>query len=179
MQEMAPLADWQAFYVIMGGAAASLTGLMFVVVTLISGVNLNSDVPGDGIATFSTPSVIHFCSALLTAVLLSAPWRALWSISLLLGLLGLAGIYYVVIVLRRARRLTSYQPVLEDWIWHTVFPMASYIAYLIAAILLLSDPELALFIVAAATLLLIFIGIHNAWDNVTYLVARGWANEQN
>ena len=40
MQEMAPLADWQAFYVIMGGAAASLTGLMFVVVTLISVVNL-------------------------------------------------------------------------------------------------------------------------------------------
>lgn len=34
----------------------------------------------------------------------------------------------------------------------------------------LSDPRPALFFVAAAALLLLFIGIHNAWDMVTYHV---------
>ncbi len=31
------------------------------------------------------------------------------------------------------------------------------------------NPALALFITGAATLLFIFTGIHNAWDNVTYI----------
>jgi hypothetical protein len=76
---------------------------------------------------------------------------------------------YVVIVLRRARRQTDYQPVLEDWLWHTVFPLVSYTALLVAALLLPGHPEPALFVIAAGTVLLLFIGIHNAWDNVTYI----------
>jgi hypothetical protein len=34
---LAPLAAWQNFYVIIGSAAATLTGLLFVVITLVSG----------------------------------------------------------------------------------------------------------------------------------------------
>ena len=34
---LSPLAPWQNFYVIIGSAAAALTGLMFVVITLIMG----------------------------------------------------------------------------------------------------------------------------------------------
>ncbi|OLB59880.1 MAG: hypothetical protein AUH94_08935 [Ktedonobacter sp. 13_2_20CM_2_54_8] len=79
------------------------------------------------------------------------------------------GMIYVVIVLRRARRQTDYQPVLEDWLWHTVFPLVSYTALLVAAILLPGHPAPALFVIAAATVLLLFIGIHNAWDNVIYI----------
>jgi len=81
---------------------------------------------------------------------------------------GLGGATYVVIVLRRARRQTDYQPVLEDWLWHTVLPLVSYTALVVAAILLPGQPTPALFVIAAATVLLLFTGIHNAWDNVTY-----------
>src|SRR6267154_3989129 len=81
---------------------------------------------------------------------------------------GLGGATYVVIVLRRARRQTDYQPVMEDWLFHTVFPLVSYTALLVAALLLPGHPAPALFVIAAATVLLLFIGIHNAWDNVTY-----------
>ena len=63
----------------------------------------------------------------------------------------------------------TYQPVLEDWLWHTVFPLVSYTALLVAAIVLPSHPAPALFVIAAATVLLLFIGIHNAWDNVLYI----------
>lgn len=169
MQEAAVplLTSWQNFYVIIGSSAASLTGLMFVVITLITRARVRMS--SEPISAFSTPTVVHFCSALLIAAILSAPWQALWNAGLLLGLSGLGGVTYVVIVLRRTRRQTDYKPVLEDWLWHTVFPLVSYTVLVVAAILLQGNPVPALFGIGAGTVLLLFIGIHNAWDNVTYL----------
>jgi hypothetical protein len=165
------LTTWQNFYVIIGSSAGALTGLMFVVITLIAGTRLRRS--SEPVAAFSTPNVVHFCVALLVAAILSAPWQALWNASLLLSLCGLGGAIYVVIVLRRLRRVrqqTNYTPVLEDWLWHTVFPLVSYTALVVAAIMLPGNPAPALFVTGAATVLLLFIGIHNAWDTVTYLV---------
>lgn len=148
---MPPLTTWQNFYVIIGSAAATLTGLMFVVITLIAQVGVRVSSPGDGIAVFSTP------------------WQAIWNAALLLGLSGLGGITYILIVLWLARqRLADYQPVLSDWLWYVVLPLVSYIALVVAAMLLPGTPALALFVIAAGTMLFLFIGIHNAWDVVTY-----------
>jgi len=115
---------------------------------------------------------VHFCAALGVAATLSAPWQALWPAGLLLGLSGLAGAAYVVIVARRMRRQADYQPVLEDWLWHVVFPLVSYVALVAAALALPSNPAPTLFVVGAATVLFLFIGIHNAWDTVTYIVVE-------
>jgi hypothetical protein len=171
MQEtvLPQLAGWESFYVIIGTAAAALTGLMFVVATLIAASRPRIAAPDEAFAAFNTPSVVHFGAALLIAAILSAPWQAIWYVSLLLALLGLAGMSYVVIVLRRARHQHDYQPVLEDWIWHTICPFIAYTILLIAALLLSANPTLVLFFIGAATVLLLFIGIHNAWDNVTYI----------
>ncbi len=167
---VSPLSMWQNFYVIVGTAAATLTGLMFVVVTLIARSPQRRS--GETIGAFGTPTVVHLCAALGIAALLSAPWPVFWQASLPLGLCGLAGIVYMIIVLRRARRQDDYQPVLEDWLWHTIFPLISYIAFFVAAIVLPGNPAPDLFIVGAAMLLLLFIGIHNAWDTVTYMITQ-------
>jgi hypothetical protein len=164
---MSLLPAWQTFYVIIGSAAAALTGLMFVVVTLIAGTRRRRS--SASVGAFGTPTVVHFCLALLVAAILSAPWQALWNAGLLLGLSGLGGVIYVVIVLRRARRQTEYQPVLEDWLFHTVLPLVSYTALLVAAMLLPGNAAPALFVIGAVTVLLLLIGIHNAWDTVTYV----------
>ena len=164
---MSLLTTWQNFYVIIGSAAAALTGLMFVVITLIAGARARRS--SESVAAFGTPTVVHFCAALLVAAILSAPWQVLWHAGLLLGFCGLGGATYVVVVLRRARHQTDYQPVLEDWLWHTVLPLVSYTALVVAAIVLPGNPVLALFVIGAAALLLLFIGIHNAWDTVTYI----------
>ena len=162
------LSTWLNFYVIIGSSAAALTGLMFVTITLIAGSQRRRST--DGIAAFGTPNVAHFGAALFVSAMLSAPWQVLWNASLLVGLCGLWGVTYVVIAARRARRQTSYQPVLEDWAWHTVLPLVSYTAFVVAALVLPSNPVPTLFVIGAAMLLLLFIGIHNAWDTVTYLV---------
>jgi hypothetical protein len=161
------LTEWESFYVIIGSSAAALTGLMFVVITLIAGTHNRS--AGGALAAFGTPNVVHFSAALLIAAVLSAPWQVLWPIAFLLGLAGLGGVTYVFIVARRARRQTEYQPVFEDWLWHVALPFVAYAVLIIAAILLLSNTTPGMFAVGAVTVLLVFIGIHNAWDTVTYL----------
>ncbi len=171
MQEamVAPLTTWANFYVIIGSAAAALTGLMFVVITLIANASVRkaSDLT---VAAFGTPNVVHFCAALLVAAILSAPWQVLWNAGILLGFCGLGGVGYAIIVTRRAFRQTEYEPVLEDWLWHVIFPFVCYTALVAAAILLESVATVALFIIGAVVVMLLFIGIHNAWDSVTYMV---------
>jgi hypothetical protein len=172
---VSPLTAWENFYVIVGSSAAALTGLQFVVIAL--GAESRAQSSDREIAAFVTPTIIHFCTVLLISAILSAPWHALSSASLVLGICGAAGVAYALIVVRRAwllaqrqaRRQTGYKPVLEDWLWHAVFPFIAHAALLVAAVVLPHDPAPALFVVAATTLLLLFTGIHNAWDTVTYI----------
>ena len=163
----APLAGWESYYVIVGSSAAALTGLQFVVIALIN--DLHTRASGDTLGAFGTPTVVHFCVALLTASILSAPWATLASPALALGITGLGGLLYAAIVIRRARRQKDYKPVAEDWLFHTILPVVAYGSIVGGAIALVTDAGGALFAIAAATLLLVFIGIHNAWDTVTWL----------
>src|SRR4051794_31796009 len=126
---MPPLADWADFYVVTGTAAATLTGLMFVVVTLVAG---RSERPSfDGAGVYSTPTVVHFGVTLLIAILLSAPWPEFWQASIPLGLVGVGGLVYGGIVARRARRQVQYQPVLGGWVCHVILPPRGFVAHLI------------------------------------------------
>jgi hypothetical protein len=162
-----PLVAWETFYVIVGSSGAALTGLQFVVIALIAESKRRAT--SREIEAFGTPTIIHFCAVLLVAAILSAPWRGLSRVSLALAACGLAGVVYGVIVVRRARRQTTYQPVFEDWLFHAVLPFIAYVLLIIGALALRSYPEPVLFLVGMATLLLLFIGIHNAWDTVTYI----------
>ena len=73
-------------------------------------------------------------------------------------------------MIRRARRQTGYKPVFEDWLLHTILPVVAYGSIVAGAVAhARRDTGGALFAIAAATLLLVFIGIHNAWDTVTWI----------
>jgi len=164
---VSPMAAWESFYVIVGSSAAALTGLQFVVIALVAEGEKRSS--RREIDAFGTPTVVHFCAVLLLAAILTAPWQALANVTLALGAAGAAGVVYVAIVIRRARRQQGYKPVFEDWLWHALLPFSAYLGIVAAAVLLQRDPAPALFVIGAAALLLLFIGIHNAWDTVTYI----------
>src|SRR5438874_7697949 len=93
---LAPLAAWQTYYVIIGTAAATLTGLMFVVITLMAQLRVRPSSSWSHMRVFNTSNVVHFGAALLIAALLSAPWPVLWTAALVLGRLGIAGVWCVV-----------------------------------------------------------------------------------
>jgi len=169
------LSPWSNFYIMTGSAAAALTGLMFVVITLVSGTERLQKAP-DGISTFSTPTVVHFCAVLLVSAILSAPWHSLVYPATILGLVGLYGVVYVSRVTSRAKRLRAYRPDLEDWAWYTVLPLVAYGVILASAIVLSAISAEALFGLAGGVVLLTFIGIRNAWDIVTY-IAIGSSHE--
>jgi hypothetical protein len=166
--EQTVLARWNNFYEIVGSAAAALTGLQFVVMAVVANTPARSGSPAT-VDAFGTPNVVHFAMVLLLSAVLSAPWPSLGAIASVLAMCGAGGVVYGVVVTRRAGRQTSYEPVLEDWIWHATLPLLAYTGVAAGALLLLRIEEDALFAIAAASLLLLFVGIHNAWDTVTYI----------
>ena len=119
---------------------------------------------------FATPTIVHFGAVLGLSGILSAPWDWIGTVAILWGLGGLSGVVYAVIVTRRMRVQAAYRPEFEDWLFHVLLPIAAYVTMVVAAFAARSHLRETLFCVGAAALLLLFIGIHNAWDAVTYHV---------
>ena len=166
---MTALTEWANFYGIVGSSAGALIGLQFVVMTLVANMPAK-EVDAQAGHAFTTPTVVHFGVALLLSAVLSAPWNELGIAAALWGLLGLIGVVYVALVARRLRLQSAYHAVFEDQLFHVLLPFAAYAVLATSACAARSYPRPALFLVGAAALLLLFVGIHNAWDIVTYHV---------
>ncbi len=165
-----PLHEWETFYVIVGSSAAALTGLQFVVVAL--GADSRAIGTEAEVQAFGTPTIVHFCAVLTVAAIVAVPGQTALSLAWCLTIEGIAGVVYAIATAMRASRTTAYQPVVEDWLWHAGFPLAAYVTLLVAGIAAFRHPAGALYVVAAATLFLLFIGIHNAWDAAVFISMR-------
>ena len=161
------LNGWESFYVIVGSSGAALTGLMFVVIAIVADSPQTRD--ASAIKAFGTPTMVHFCVALLVSAVTSAPWHRIWSLAAAIAAIGIGGITYGCIVIARAIRQTGYKPVFQDWLWYMALPLVAHVTFVIAGLLLPRLADGALFFIGTATLLLLLIGIHNAWDTVTYI----------
>jgi hypothetical protein len=168
---MTALSGWENFYVIVGSSAGALIGLQFVVLTLIAerpiGTSATQAQAGHA---FATPNIVHFGAVLMLSGILSAPWQEVTPAAILWGLLGLCGIVYAAVVTRRLRQQVLYKPVFEDWLFHGLLPFAAYATLTAAAFGSRSYLRNSLFAIGASSMLLLFVGIHNAWDAVTYHV---------
>jgi hypothetical protein len=105
--------------------------------------------------------------------MLSAPWPSIAVTGIALAACGATGVAYSVVITYRARHQTRYQMVFEDWLWHMALPLLAYASLGVSALALARETNTSLFVIAGTTLLLLFIGIHNAWDTVTYMVVQG------
>jgi hypothetical protein len=167
---LAPLADWANFYVIIGSCAGGLTGLTFVVIALASEAQR---VNPAGVHSFVTSTIIHFGAVLVIAAFLCVPHQTLTSLAIGIGTLGVAGVLYVGWITARIRQnLNSYEAVWEDWLCHVVLPGLAYAALAAMGYLAPKHADGALDGVAAASLVLLFVGIHNAWDIAVWMILR-------
>ncbi|HUO14993.1 MAG TPA: hypothetical protein VMX38_08410 [Verrucomicrobiae bacterium] len=169
---MSVVAGWENFYVIVGSSAGALIGLQFVVMTLIATRPIG---PGrsQGADAFATPTIVHFGTVLLLSAIACAPWQKFLWLAISYRVLGLLGMVYELIVIRRMRTQKAYQPVFEDWVFQALLPLAAYATLAASAWLSVLYSSAAMFGVAAAALILLFVGIHNAWDAVTYHIFIG------
>jgi len=165
---MSELGAWDSFYVIVGGAAGALIGLQFVVMTLIA------EKPSASVAeagrAFATPTIVHFSATLLLSASLRAPWPSVTLAALACGVVGLFGLAYVLLLARRIRKQSAYRPDAEDWSFHVLLPLLAYLLMALAPLPSLAHERETLFAIGAGILLLLFTGIHNAWDAVAYQV---------
>ena len=167
---MPPLHEWETFYVIIGSSAAALTGLQFVVIALVTEVrSANSSKTLDA---FATPTIVHFCSVLWLAAIVTMPGQTTMTLTISLVATGALGVLYASFVTFRARTQRGYKPVLEDWIFHAILPLVAYAWLFVAGTLVPRSAEEALYCVAGAALTLLFVGIHNAWDAAVWMTTR-------
>jgi hypothetical protein len=171
---MSALEGWDNFYVILGSAAAALLGLTFVVIALTSERRANPA----GLAGYITPTVVHFGTVLGLSCFVSVPHQNVIGLSLGFGSAATGLLIYTAAIAANLRRFAvSYVPVLEDWIWHVLLPAVAYCALLAMAFLLWHDPRESMYGVAAALLLLLFVGIHNSWDVAVSVTAQNRKDE--
>jgi len=167
---MKEFSAWQNFYVIVGSSAGALIGLQFVMISLIGRLPTTHSDGSDAGHAFSTPTVVHFTAVLVLAAAGCAPWRNATSLGIVWGAGGVVGLLYEISVVRTMLRQNAYRPQAEDWIFHAVMPLIAYGTLAFAGFYELKDLYLAMFAIGGAVLMLLVIGIHNAWDAATWHV---------
>jgi len=162
------LAEWDSFYIIVGPSAGALIGLQFVVMTLMA------DRPSSTVAeagrSFATPTVMHLAAVLMVAALVRVPWPipelAPWAC----GTVGLGGLIYMCLLVVRMLHQSAYTMDNEDRFFHVLLPFLGYGAVAAAGGVAVSHFELSLFGLGLGSLVLLFDGIHNAWDSIAWQV---------
>jgi hypothetical protein len=163
-----PFTPWKDFYTLIGSSAAALTGLVFVMMTLIAG-RKESNFSTYGASVFSSPTVVLFCAVLFIAGVFLAPWPSPGVAGTLVGVTGLVGVIYAIRIGYRTTQLESYSADPSDWMWFTLLPLLGSLAVCVSGFALVHVPLQASFALAGATMLLLFVGIHNAWDVIVYI----------
>jgi len=162
---------WHDFYVLIGTAAATLIGLMFVAASISA--SYMTEKHQAGIQSFYTPTVVHFATVLITCVVLVAPLGATPLAALLLAI-GAIGLGYASFVwVRMGRRGFTATIDLADRFWYALSPVGGHLL-LVAAVLmlLLFNDERSLELLAVAIVLLLLAAIRNAWDITAWAVTR-------
>jgi len=162
-----PLAAWESFYVVVGSSGAALTGLQFVGIAIIAESKRGSTLRE--ISAFGTPTIVHFCGVLLMSALVSAPWNQLSQLA------------FRAWRLWRCRRDLRIDNCEAGQTADRLSPSVRGLALACGASDLLLRRARHLSWIASGlsaanafrhrrvALLLLFIGIHNAWDAVTYI----------
>lgn len=160
------LETWREFYLLIGTAGATLLALMFVVVTL--GPQAVAQQTATGVRAFFTPIVVVFTTTTVVSALMMTPGLTPVVLGAMLAIVGLAGVCYLLTTGAHTQwRLNNMLRI--DWIWFVGMPILSYALLLVAAVGVWREATLGLYGVEAAVLLLLVMGIRNAWDVVLWI----------
>lgn len=165
------LQPWHDFYFMLGGASASLIGLMIVALSL--GTPLLNDNTRADIESFASPSIFYFMTTLLIAGMMLVPVHVPVSLALVLFVGGSLGLLrttrYVRGVVSAAIAHQDFD--LQEWLMQVISPVTGYLLLILTALMfVIQQWNAALIGVCAAALLLILCAIANTWSMVLWII---------
>ncbi len=167
------LHGWQNFYFMVGGAAATLLGLMFVALSM--GTYLITDEVRQEIDTFTSPSIFYFVSVLLLACVMLVPTISAVVLGSLLFLGGVSGLVWTAprirLLILAARKHQDFG--VADWLGQIILPGLTYPFILIAGLCFVVNELLVAFGgVWLAAISLLVCAIYNTWSLVVWIIMQ-------
>jgi hypothetical protein len=154
---------WHPFFALLGSASATMVGLLFVAVSVGTGV-FSVDRPAP-LRVFLSASVVHFASVLVACLVMTAPVLDWPLLGLMILGCGGFGLIYSSIALRDTVRDGMVARIdLEDRTWYIALPILSYLCESASGIALAMHFRPAVTSLALSIGALLVIAIHNAWD---------------
>ena len=164
------LHEWHDFYVLLGTAAATLVGLMFVAASI--GATVFNEKHRAALEAFITPTVVHFAAALFACLVITIPEHRWESLAALLGVGGLAGLIYSGRVLVQLIIRHRFDVDMVDRMYYAVIPLMGYLLALAAAVLGFLHVAASAYVMAAALMTLLLAGLRNAWDMMLWIMIK-------
>src|SRR6266487_1121583 len=125
------LETWHEFFLLIGTAGVTLTGLLFVVVSL--GPRVVANHHATGVRAFISPNAVFFTTTLVVSALLMIPNLPAKVIGSFLSLGSIASLGYLVYTRAHQQWQDSRLPGL-DWVWFIGLPTTAYLLFLFAGI---------------------------------------------
>ena len=159
---------WSAFYQVTGSASAALVGLLFIVTTLSS---RQSEGASQGQRLFTTPTVFHLSLVLIMSALALAPPSSMYRPAAAMCVVALAACVNCLPLAIRLSRLTNPSHWSDFWCYGAA-PAAACLALVGATGAVWAGAGDAAHFVGLVLLILLALGIRNAWDLITWLAPR-------
>jgi hypothetical protein len=163
------LRSWHDFFLLVGGASATLLGLVFVSLTLVIELPVLPD--DHDRRLFATPILVHFAYAIVIAAVCLAPWQRQQSFGVVITLIGAVTLRKsVIIVVELARRHTQTPVSVENWIHIGLAPFAVALVLVAGGVLLIMGDLRGVMAVATGAFTLDVIALFSAWSLFLWLL---------
>ena len=160
---------WTDFFTLTGTAGGTLVGLLFVVVTL--GTGLSTARKLDIAHASLTPALYSFAGVLLQSMVVLVPWQSNWPGGVIFVVLGVLGLIYRIHAVRVRRHLhLKAIKSKTDRLLHNVTPIIASLILICGGAGLIAGAAFAPFAVAGSTTLLLLSGIYRTWGETLALI---------
>jgi hypothetical protein len=168
---------WHDFFLLVGGGAATMLGLVFVAVSLAAGL---PSLPKSGESEmFVSPILSQFGYAFGTAATCLAPWNAQTHFGLFMTLLGASAFvrsgWLLRAMLRRHRHGDGVQP--RYWLWMGAMPFLTSLLMVVSGVCIWRTTYRPVGVIGFAVLLLDLTGVRNTWQLVVWMIGARVAQD--
>ena len=159
---------WHDLFMLTGGAAATLAGLVFVSISFAIGAQPERE-EGD-LQAWVTPSLAHFGEVFLASAAFVAPLppHVLGAAVVIVPVLAIPyGIWRMRFFLRQhaEERLEG-----ATWLWQMILPMLAHASIVAGGVMICLDEPYGGAPIAGAACALIGCAVRNSWMTVVYLL---------